>query len=92
MKKVAKNLQAPLEATFKQRCVTDQWQTDVIRCHIGAAYAGKTGRFERCASGLSTTQKANLDTDLKAVMAKANIAPITKDTVQQERGSGSATP
>ena len=59
------------------------------RLFCGLVDGRKLARFERCP--LSKTQRANLDTDLKAAMSKVGVAPITKETVQKEVGAGSAT-
>lgn len=89
MQKLATQLQPEMEKIFSQRCVTDQWPTEAIRCHIATAHAGMVIRFEKCK--LSTTQRANLDKDLKDAMAKVGVAPITKETVEKEAaGRGSA--
>lgn len=88
MQAVALQLRPELQKLFRSRCVTDQWSTDSIRCFLATAYASKLRRFERCQ--LTVEQRKHLDADLGAAMAKVGVAPITKESVQKDLGSGSA--
>lgn len=89
MQRVALQLRPEMEKIFYQRCISDQWTIDGIRCHIAAAYNNKLRLFEQCP--LSAPQRTALDRELAAAMQKVGVAPVTKEAVLRERGSASGS-